>query len=476
VAFSVRTVAHEPVEEVRVHRRLLAGLVGALALLTTAGCTSAADRPSGTETTSAAPTPSPSATPSRTGAPVTLRFAVYGGRESLVAYRALAKAYTAEHPNVTVEVDASSSASAAESRLNSRFTAGTSPDVFLTDASRLPRLMAEGRVQPVDELLEKRGVQFGDHYERLGLEAFSASSALQCMPDDVSPLVVFYNKALVDLSVLRPEGLPPLKPEATGWTWQDFVNAATQAAAGGVDGAYLPPRLQTLTPLLRSGGTDIVDDAQKPTTMTLADDKARPLLQQVIDLTHNPQVSPTRAELARTGVVRMFRQGRLAMMVGTRALVPQLRRTSLLDFDVYPLPSLGHSETVADVRGYCLAADSAHRDAAADFLAFASSDRGAALTAASGAVVPANLDVRSSEAFAQRDKFPVSSGVFARTLRRASLMPAAPAWPDVVRRTQPLVTRLFTWSDPRLNRLLPRIDSVSARLLAQPSASPSPGG
>jgi multiple sugar transport system substrate-binding protein len=172
----------------------------------------------------------------------------------------------------------------------------------------------------------------------------------------------------------------------------------------------------------------------------------------------------------------MFREGRLAMMVGTRADVPLFRRTSDLDFDVYPLPSLGHVQTVAKVAGYCLSKDSEHRQAAADFLAFASSDEGAALTAASGAVVPANLDVRASEAFAQRDKFPVSSGVFARVMRRASVMPDPPAWPEVVGATQPLLTRLFFSPDASLDRLLPRIDKISAPLLAAPTPSPSPSG
>ena len=31
-------------------------------------------------------------------------------------------------------------------------------------------------------------------------------------------------------------------------------------SADGVKGVYLPPRLTTLTPLLRSAGADIVDD------------------------------------------------------------------------------------------------------------------------------------------------------------------------------------------------------------------------
>ena len=81
----------------------------------------------------------------------------------------------------------------------------------------MPALVAEGRVQPVDELLEERGVQFGDSFERLGLEAMAANSALQCMPSDVSPTVMFYNRRLISPSLLM--GIPGQPdPAVRGWS------------------------------------------------------------------------------------------------------------------------------------------------------------------------------------------------------------------------------------------------------------------
>ena len=53
-------------------------------------------------------------------------------------------------------------------------------------------------------------------------------------------------------------------------------------------------------------------------------------------------------------------------------------------------------------------------------------------------------------------------------------MPSAPGWPDVVSQTQPFVDRLFYAPVLDLDTLLPRIDEVSARLLAAASPSPSP--
>ena len=214
--------------------RLLAS-VGALACAAglLAGCTSG-DRAS---RTSASPSESASTPSSSADVPVTLRFAVYGGPQEVASYRRVARAFTRTEPNVTVDVDVLPGADAAARTLDGEFRSGRAPDLFLTDAARLPQLVAERRVRPVDELLEARGVEFGDHYERLGLEAFAANASLQCMPDDVSPYVVYYNPALLQPSSLALPGQPTPEPDVSGWSWAQFrraVHAAPISTASGI--------------------------------------------------------------------------------------------------------------------------------------------------------------------------------------------------------------------------------------------------
>jgi multiple sugar transport system substrate-binding protein len=451
-------------------RRLLPGLFVCTALVLLAACTGspATDRP----TSSTSPT-SPSASP--TG-PVTLRFGVYGDEHTVSAYRQLAAAFTAAHPQVTIRIETASDSAAALDRLQVEFTKDRAPDVFLMDHDDVPQLVADDRVQPVDELLEERGVQFGDTFERLGLESMGSDSSLQCMPNEVSPYVVFYNRQLLPPRLRADPRQPqaePLPPEA-GWTWDAFTSAARTVSTGRVRGVYLPPRLTTLVPLVRSDGSDLMDDPRKPTTLTFADGSARASLEKVLALARDPSVSPTPAMLARQDALTRFENGSLAMMIGTRALVPQLRQHPALRFDVLPLPRLGSAQTVADVSGYCIDKGSEHVAQAADFIAFASQDRGASIMAESGGIVPANLAVLHSDAFTQPGSFPVNAAVFPESLRHADTMPFTTAWPQVVAQTQPFLDRLFTAPDPDLDTLLPHIDELSASLLAPPSASPSP--
>lgn len=456
----------------RRRRARLAAPAAALAVIALAsGCTGSAGSAPQPTTSPTASASSPSA--SSTEGPVTLRFAVYGDPQVVASYRAQARAFTQKRPNVTIKVETVSDQATAQEQLDRQFLNGTAPDLFLSDAGALPALASAARVQPVDEMLEKRGISFGDKYERLGLEAFAANSALQCMPTDVSPAVVFYNKRLLRPADLVEPGQPSPTPE-TGWRWPDFVKAAQQMSGGGVKGVYLAPELTTLAPLLRSAGADIVDDEVKPTSLSLSDSGSRSALEEILAVARNPRITPTPAELDRKDALTRFQDGRLGMIIGTRALVPVLRATPGLDFDVYPLPSLGRAATVADVSGYCVSRTSKHIDDAVDFLAFASSDEGAAITAESGGVVPANLATLHSPAFEQKGRQPQNTDVFASVMRRADTMPNPPAWPDVVSQTQPLLDRLFYARVLDLDVLLPRIDKLSAALMAGPTPSPSP--
>jgi multiple sugar transport system substrate-binding protein len=459
----------------RPHRRTRTGAAFFAGLVLCSGasaCTTSTDRPAAPDSSESES--SGTVTPSSTG-PVTLRFAVYGDRVNLAAYRRIAQAYTREHPNVTMRVEGAPDAVTAQDRLGRAFAAGTAPDLFLADQTTLPSLVAARQVQPVDRLLEQRGVQFGDNYERLGLEAFSSNSALQCMPNNVSPYVVFYNKRLLAPHKLAVPGENPPTTE-TGWRWDQFTAAARQMSHDGVKGVHLEPGLTTLAPLIRSAGEDIVDDPRAPTTLTLADEGTRSALEEVLAVARNPRVTFSAEQLARQDAVSRFENGKLGMMIGTRAVVPRLRERSSLHFDVFPLPSLGRFRTIAEITGYCIAQTSAHVPEAADFMAFASSEMAASITARSGAVVPANLAALHSVDFLQPGQLPEHPEVFNTSIPRADPLPLTTGWPDVVRQTQPLIDRLFNAPVIDLDTLLPRIDEISAQLLARPTptATPSP--
>ncbi|HSJ20644.1 MAG TPA: extracellular solute-binding protein [Nocardioidaceae bacterium] len=440
-------------------RRGTRTLVGATLLCAlVAGCTTADP-----ERNSPDPSPSDPSTPTEA---VTVSLGVYGPKALLDAYEDLAEQFSDENPSVTVDLRTHDEPES----LLAEIEEGDSPDIFLMAQRHVPGLVEEERVQPVDGLLEARQVDFGDGYQRGGLTAFAADAALQCMPHDVSPVVVYYNKDLVDLARLGTEG-DEVPSALDGWTWEMFAQAARQAARGPVHGVHIDPSLEALAPFIWSAGGELVDDVQAPTTLTLSSGESRDALEQVLALVRDPRVTPTLEALEERDAVERFVRGELAMILGSRALTPVLRAEDDLDFDVMPLPRISRLRTIADMNGYCISSDTEHVETAADLLAFAVSSEGAAITARTGHVVPSNLDVAHSSDFDDATQEPESSFIFNEGVRRAQSLPFVGTWPEVSASVEPDLVEMFYAPVIELDTLLERIDTRSGEVLAPESES-----
>lgn len=451
-------------------------LVAAAAfVLTGAGLSACTTSAGDGDAASSSPTPSAS---SSTPVPTTLRLAVYGDRTRIRTYRMIADAFTRVHPEVTIGLQSYPDASSAAAAALAGLTDGSGPDVFLADQYALPALVDTGRLQPVDALLEDRGLQFGDDYQRTALSSFSANSRLQCMPAEMSPLVVYVNTDLVPRRQLVADQITFPTVRQPTWGWSDFTSIAQLAASsdllGPVKGASVPVDLETLTAFVRSAGGEVVDDDVRPTSLELASDDALTALTELMALERDPALSPTPDELQREDAISRFAAGQLGMVIGTRDDLPRLRSAPDLRFDVWPLPSMGRARTVARVDGYCIDAGSAQVGVASDFVAFAVGPRGSAIAARSGVIVPARVATVHQPSFLDPGTMPPSAELFATSLRRAEPMPYSAAWPAVAALADRTLTRLM--KDPAANLgtdlepAMTRLDRRSTRIFARGAA------
>lgn len=364
----------------------------------------------------------PQQTVTRPAKPTKLTFGAWGAPEEVAAYERVASSYNA----VTDESDVTVTPYPSSGDLISAVESGEAPDVFLVSRRDLLTLTENDLNRPLSDLLEERGVDFGDTYSRDALEAFSSERELQCMPYGISPDVVYYNTDLIDFEAMAARGLevpntlvPPATPR---WSFEMFAAAAEFGTKPRRDvaGLYVEPTLRGLAPFIYSGGGEVWDDDQDPSSLALAEGDTREALEASLPLLRDARLTLSPDRLARRSAVEWFERGKLAMMVGTREVVPQLRDVEGLDFDVMPIPVIDDDATVGDVSGICVSQDARSVPEAADFLVHAISADSVRQVALAGYLSPANQTVALSDTFLAPVQMPQRGSVFvlgARAMR-----------------------------------------------------------
>lgn len=306
-------------------------------------------------------------------------------------------------------------------RLSTAFASGDAPDVFLINYREYAPFVQRGAVAPVGPLLDKQGLDRGGYYEE-PLKAFSYGGALQCMPQNISSLVVYWNRAL-----FRQAGVTPPK---ANWTWAEFAATAKALTTGKTKGVGIDPSITRMAPFIWSSGGAIVDSDEKPTRTTLHEAGARAALQGVVDLIGTGS-TPTKAQLAAQDLAEQFMTGKVAMFLSSRVEVPALREQRGLDFDVAGLPIVDKPASVLHSDAYCVSSGSDHKDDAAKFIAYAVGQQGQTITALGGRTVPSLKSVATSPAFLSPTRAPASSQVFLDAIPHLRHTPVTPSWPEV---------------------------------------------
>jgi len=444
--------------------------LAALALLS-AGCLVAACDSHSSGATSPSPPPTSTSVPTQLPSE-TLTFGVVGSADEVDQYREMASLYAPLNRQVTVRIQSWPD----DAAMMAAFRQGTRvPDVLLASRRDLSWLTDHRQVQPVDGLLDDRGFDFGDEYPRSSLTALSSDSRLQCLPYGIAPSVIFYNKALVKLGQVSND--PPVPGE--GWSLEQFAAAARWAVRHhpGIAGVHIDANLAGVAPFIYSGGGDLFDDDTAPTTLTFSDEGNQKTLARTVRLLGQPGMSLTPAQLAQRPALDWFRQGKLALLEGSRGIVPELRTQLGFDFDVMPMPNLGTPATVGGLTGLCVSQHARDVGTAADFLVYASTPDALGMVASGGYLQPANQTVALSDAFQQPGRLPNHAAVFTFSVKSMVYPPLLQQWDQLDQAVDPLIEQLLRGLPREVRRTTRHIDRASYRVLGPklgPSLSPSP--
>ncbi|MDP8910876.1 MAG: sugar ABC transporter substrate-binding protein [Actinomycetota bacterium] len=394
-----------------------------------------------------------------------VRFLVFGEPEELKAYRNVIKAFRKAEPKIAVKLVTASDREDLLARLSTSFAGGTPPDLFLLNYRYYGQFAARGVLEPVeDRVRASKAFQEDDFYAQ-ALDAFRFDGTLTCLPQNVSSLVVYYNRDMFKrANVSEP---------APGWGWPEMVRKAVALTRdidgdGVIDqyGHGVEPSLIRIAPFVWSNRGRLFDDDEHPTRFAF-DNAARRALEDFFALHQSPYpVVPSDEEVEAEDDETRFQNGRTAMVLSSRRSTPTFRTITEFDWDVAPLPRHDERAGILHSDAYCMAAASDHKDEAWRFMEFALGREGQRITAASGRTVPSLIDVARSEAFLDPNAKPASSEVFLDTIPFIRRVPSVSTWPEIEDAAEPILERGFyegVPTDEVIRQLTAATDEIFAR-------------
>lgn len=356
-----------------------------------------------------------------------LSFMVFGDPAEFAAYETLVDAFHEVHPDIRVQLRHIPGQGDYRRRLATDFSGGAPPDVMLLNYRRFALFADQGALEPLGDYLNDSPLIDESDFFETAIDSFYFDEQLWCVPQNVSSLVVYYNKELFDAA-----GLPY---PTNVWTREEFVSIA-QALTIDADGDGVPEQygagiaanIFRLAPFIWQNGGQLVDDETHPTRLMLDSPEALAALQWVVDLQVKEGVVPdATAETAESSEGR-FLNGRLALYFNSRRGVPTYRATAPFDWDVLPLPTGGQPSGILHSDAYCMAAITKNKAAAWTFIEFANSVQGQELVAASGRTVPSLTAVANSDIFLDPTSKPANSRIYVDTVPQLGRVPIMQTW------------------------------------------------
>lgn len=309
------------------------------------------------------------------------------------------------------------------------FASNTAPDVIFINNLNLPIYTNAGVLEDLTDLNIDRSV-----FYKKSLDAMSWNGRLYAVPRDISNLVVYYNKDVFDKNKVEYPN--------PNWTMEEFFSIAQKLTLSpNVFGiSFEEDSLFYLPYLMSEGGGILSDDLKRE---IIKDDNSQKGLKNYANLRKKYHVAPQKSESASVTMAQMFLQGRLAMHLSGRWLVPKYREEAGFDWDIAPFPKGSAGSIVPlDASGWAIAKSSNHKSEALLLIKYLSSKENISKMTQSGLIVPARIDVANSESFLDGKK-PKNAKVFLDVIETSKPTPVSVNYNEINDKMKEYTEKIF---------------------------------
>jgi multiple sugar transport system substrate-binding protein len=409
-----------------------------------------------------------------------ISFLVFGDPPEIQAYRTLIEAFERQEPDIDVQLIEASDRDDLIARLSTSLAGGSPPDLFLMNYRFYGQFAARGVLEPLEPYAEDTDEFELDDFYPQAVDAFRWEGRVTCLPQNISSLVVYFNRDLFEkYGIDQPRDAMP---------WSEFVDKAQQltrdktgntvrgadpdlppqpnAARAEVYGLGVEPTIIRLAPFIWSNGGEVVDNEENPTRLTFDTAEAKEVLTLFFALRSFQGVVPADSEVEAEDDESRFVNGRLAMLLSSRRSVPTFREAAKFDWDVVSLPIFDEPAGILHSDAYCLTKASDSKDAAWRFVEFALGPEGAPVVAKTGRTVPSLVSVAESAAFLDPNAKPRNSRVFLDGIAHIRRVPTISTWPEIEDASEGILENGMYLGEP-VDDVVERLEQATTPIFAR---------
>ena len=357
-----------------------------------------------------------------------IQFSSWGSKSEIDILKPILNDFEKENPNI--KVDFMHIPQNYFQKIHLLFASNTAPDVIFLNNHYLPIYANAGLLEDLSDsdLITKK-------FYNKSIEALSYNNKIYAIPRDISNLVVYYNKNLFDKNNLNY----PNKET----TFSDFLELALKLTnkEKGIYGVSFEEDPLFYLPYLMSEGGGILADDLKTNILTTPES-----IQGITfysNLRNKYNVAPKRNENASATMAQMFLQGKIAMHISGRWLVPKYRESAYFDWDITQFPKGTKGSIVPlDASGWAISSKSTKKNEAKLLIKYLSSKESLDKFSESGLIVPARIDSANSEYFLDKLK-PKNAKVFLDIIETSKPTPVNVNYNEILDKTKQELEPIF---------------------------------
>lgn len=257
-------------------------------------------------------------------------------------------------------------------KLHLLFASNLEPDVVFINNQYLKMYTDAGLLEDLTNY-----VNINDYYN-IAINCLSDKGRLYAIPRDISALVLYINKDIIKEKNIKINSIKELKELAQKYTNSEHF---------GIN--YEEDPLYWLYFLAANGGGALSDNADKIIINTQESINALNLYSDFINKYH---IAPTKAQIGSMTSAQMFINGKLAMYLSGKWMMPKFKEAISFKWDIIEFPSSQGNKVYADASGWAVSKKSQNKDNAIKLVQYLSSATSSQKFQQIGLITPARIN------------------------------------------------------------------------------------